>query len=344
MAEHKKHKMEIECLVTGGSGLVGRALQRFATGSTGFVFVSSKDADLEDPIQTKALFDKYLPKTVVHLAAHVGGLYTNMKNNLRFFRANLLMCDNVLSCAYSCPSTSKCISCLSTCVFPDQIEYPIDETKLHAGPPHESNFGYSYAKRMIQVLNACYNQKCKAEGINKLFTSVIPTNIYGPHDNFNIENGHVIPALIHNFYKSALISLRSGDYHEYSDRIETEVQLRGSGKAVRQFIHCDDVARLILWVLRDYDEPDPIILSVDEEEETSIEKVSVYIACAIQYHLYQVKFYSDFDHFNSDGQIKKTASNKKLRSYLPDFKFKPLELGITETVEWFLKNYKEARK
>jgi GDP-L-fucose synthase len=91
----------------------------------------------------------------------------------------------------------KVVSCLSTCIFPDKTTYPIDETMVHNGPPHNSNFGYSYAKRMIDVLNKGYFNQ---HGLK--YTSVIPTNVFGPHDNYNIEDGHVLPGLIHKVYQA----------------------------------------------------------------------------------------------------------------------------------------------
>lgn len=89
----------------------------------------------------------------------------------------------------------KLVSCLSTCIFPDKTTYPIDETMVHDGPPHESNFGYAMAKRMIDVQNKAYNEQY---GCN--FTSVIPTNIFGPHDNYDLEDSHVLPGLTHKCY------------------------------------------------------------------------------------------------------------------------------------------------
>merc|ERR1712070_924179 len=86
----------------------------------------------------------------------------------------------------------KCVSCLSTCIFPDKTSYPIDETMIHNGPPHESNYGYAYAKRMIDVQNRALRDQ-----YGRRYTSVIPTNIYGPYDNFHLEDSHVIPGLIH---------------------------------------------------------------------------------------------------------------------------------------------------
>lgn len=104
------------------------------------------------------------------------------------------MNDNVME-ACRIYGVTKLVSCLSTCIFPDKTTYPIDETMIHNGAPHSSNIGYAYAKRMIDVLNVCYHEEY---GCN--FTSIIPTNIYGPHDNYNIEDGHVIPGLIHKTY------------------------------------------------------------------------------------------------------------------------------------------------
>ncbi|XP_028342034.1 GDP-L-fucose synthase isoform X2 [Physeter macrocephalus] len=144
-------------LVTGGSGLVGRAIQKVvADGSRlpgeDWVFVSSKDADLTDAAQTRALFEKVRPTHVIHLAAMVGGLFRNIKYNLDFWRKNIHINDNVLHSAFEV-GARKVVSCLSTCIFPDKTSYPIDETMIHNGPPHSSNFGYSYAKRMIDVQN-----------------------------------------------------------------------------------------------------------------------------------------------------------------------------------------------
>ncbi|KAG8430379.1 hypothetical protein GDO86_017911 [Hymenochirus boettgeri] len=159
-----------------------------------WIFVSSKDADLTCSADTKKLFDKHKPTHVIHLAAMVGGLFRNMKYNLDFLRNNLQINDNVLHSAYEL-GVQKVVSCLSTCIFPDKTTYPIDETMIHNGPPHSSNFGYSYAKRMIDVQNRAYHEQhgCK-------FTSVIPTNVFGPNDNFNIADGHVLPGLIHKVY------------------------------------------------------------------------------------------------------------------------------------------------
>ena len=169
-----------------------------------------------DKEATRLIYERYRPTHVIHLAAKVGGLFANMKYKVEFWRDNVAMNDNVLHWAKEY-GVKKVVSCLSTCIFPDKTSYPIDETMIHNGPPHSSNEGYAYAKRMIDVINRSYNEEYGC-----MFTSVVPTNIFGPHDNFSIRraarrresqrpegsralnlaprprsDGHVLPGLMH---------------------------------------------------------------------------------------------------------------------------------------------------
>lgn len=214
----------------------------------------------------------------------------------------------------------KLVSCLSTCIFPAAAPNPIDESMIHAGPPHASNEGYAYAKRMIDVLNRCY-----AEEYGSHFTAVVPTNIYGPHDNFNIDDGHVIPGLIH---KCFLAQRDGGDFVVW-----------GSGTPLRQFIASSDVAALTVWALRSYDSVEPVILAPDEADELTIRDVAQLVAEAMGFAGKIV-----FDASKADGQHKKTASNARLRSHLPGYAFKPIRDGVAEAVAWFKANYETARK
>jgi len=173
---------------------------------------------------------------------------------------------------------------------------------------------------MIDVMNRCYNEEY---GCN--FTSIIPTNIYGPHDNFSIEDGHVIPGLIHKCYTAK--------------QTGTDLVIWGTGKPLRQFIYSNDLARLTVWALRNYHDVDPIILSVGEEDEVSIEHVARTVASALGFEGNIV-----FDTSKSDGQFKKTASNKKLKLLNPDFQFTPIEQGIQESCNWFVENFQTLRK
>lgn len=316
-------------LVTGGSGLVGSAIRTVLDGIDGHAperrageqwhFLSSADGDLTDEAATRRIFDKYRPTHVIHLAAMVGGLFRNLKYNVDFFRQNMRINDNVLESA-RLAGVQKVVSCLSTCIFPDKTSYPIDETMVHDGPPHDSNFGYSYAKRLIDVLNRAYYQQYGCR-----YTAVIPTNVYGPDDNFNVEDGHVLPGLIHKAWQA--------------QREKKPLVVWGSGRPLRQFIYSYDLARLLVWALRDYDEIEPIILSVDESEEISIGRAAQLVVKGMQFEGELV-----FDATKSDGQFKKTASNAKLRRYLPEFRFTPCEEAIASTCRWFVDNYEKARK
>jgi len=311
-------------LVTGGTGLVGSAIkyvveQENKNENETFMFLSSKDVDLTNRESTLEFFKKVKPTHVIHLAALVGGLFKNLRQNLDFFRINSQINDNVLSAAYE-TGVKKVVSCLSTCIFPDETTYPIDETMIHNGPPHDSNFGYSYAKRMIDVLNKGY-----ADQHGLKYTSVVPTNVFGPHDNFNLEDGHVLPGLMHKVYTAK--------------KTNTNLTIWGTGKPLRQFIYSRDLAKLFLWVMREYDEVSPIILSVDEKDEMSIKQSAEAVIEAMDF-----KGETVFDATKSDGQFKKTASNMKLRKYLPDFQFTPFKQAIKETCDWFIENHDIARK
>jgi len=319
-------------LVTGGSGLIGKAIEKVIADERAskdldekWIFLSSRDGDLSDFEQTKRIFEKHRPTHVIHLAAMVGGLFHNMRENLTFFRNNMAINDNVLRCCHEF-DVQKAVSCLSTCIFPDRTTYPIDETMVHLGPPHDSNFGYSYAKRMIDVMNHAYGQQ-----FNRRYTSAVPCNTFGPYDNFSLEDGHVLPGLMHKCYTAK-------KRREQGDK-DAKLVVWGTGRALRQFIYSMDLARLFVWALRNYDETSPIILSVGEEDEISIAEAAQAIAEAMGFD-----GPVEYDTTKSDGQHKKTAGIGKLRRYLPDFKFTPFKQAIKESVDWFVANYETARK
>lgn len=198
---------------------------------------------------------------------------------------------------------------------------------VHNGPPHPSNYGYSYAKRLIDIQNHAYHDK-----YDTMFTSVIPCNIFGPHDNYKPEVSHVIPGMIYRMH--SLINENTE-----IDEAEKVFTVYGSGKPMRQFIYSLDLAKLMIWVLRDYNSVEPIILSVDEVQEVTIYEVAEAIAKAFGF-----KGRLECDTSKADGQYKKTASNKKLRSLLPNFAFTNFEEAVHKSVEWYINHYAEARK
>lgn len=314
----------MKILVTGGSGLVGKAIQNLVENDENtYLFLNSKTCNLTDYKETLRVFSEFMPKQVIHLAAYVGGLYRNMNYKAEMFENNMLINMNVLKASHLC-NAQKVICCLSTCIFPDQTDYPINETMLHNGPPHNSNDAYAYAKRMLEIQCKIYREQH-----GKNFVCVIPTNIYGEHDNFSLEDGHVIPSLIHKCF--------------LCKQNKEPFVVRGSGNPLRQFIYSIDLAKLILIVLNDYKYNDSIILSVSENQEVSINEVATIIANKYNY-VEQMKFDESF----SDGQYKKTADNKKLLAFLKNedihFQFTNIKEGIEKTIDWFISNYNEARK
>lgn len=303
-------------IITGGSGLVGSAFKKIKDDyqNINFIFLNSKKADLTNYEKSKNVFKSHNPCCVIHLAAYVGGLFKNINNNVEMYEKNMIINLNVLRICHEL-NINKVICCLSTCIFPDNIKYPINETQLHLGPPHTSNIGYSYAKRMLEIHCSLYNKQ-----YNRKYICIIPTNIYGEHDNFSLTDGHVIPALIHK----CLLSQKNND----------DFVVFGTGKPLRQFIYSVDLAKLIMLVLKKYQDTNPIILSTDENDEISIKHIAEKI-----HTIFDNKNKIIFDSSFSDGQYKKTADNKKLKELFKDFKFTDIDTGLKNTIEWFKNNY-----
>lgn len=324
---------QVSVLVTGGSGLVGSALRGVCGAELKyhFVFASSRDCDLTDYDATLQYFRMVAPHAVIHLAAAVGGLFKNMRCKVDMFETNVRINMNVLRACHEL-GVSKVVSCLSTCIFPNDKTKTeqIDESMLHAGPPHASNDAYAYAKRMLEVQSRCYREQ---HGRN--YVCVIPPNIYGPHDNFHLDDAHVIPALIHKCFMAKEQGM--------------PLVVAGSGAPLRQFIYSRDLALLLIWTLEHYDADTEsgagagtLILSVDPDDEISIAQVVQHIADTIGLDNDIV-----YDRSRPDGQFKKTADNSKFKRLYGDeapFAFTPIRRGILETVQWFVANYQNARK
>lgn len=310
----------MKTLVTGSSGLVGHALKHITSNSQNreWVFVTSKDADLRNFDQTNELIKRVKPDAVINLAANVGGLFKNMKQNVEMFQDNILINMNMMKACHQ-NGVIKLISIMSTCIFPDNVDYPIEEEYLHDGPPHDSNMGYSYAKRMIDVLSRAYNKQ-----YNTKFITIIPGNLYGPFDNFCLEDAHVIPALIHKCY----IAKQNG----------TEFCISGTGRPLRQFTYSRDFAKVLLWVLESYSLSTPLIVSTDEE--VSINEVAFMISQKLEFDG-DISF--DFDH-SKDGQYQKTVCSDRLKLFCKNLSFTSLDKGLSDTIEWFVHNYNLARK
>ncbi len=297
-------------IITGGTGLVGSA---FKDGTK----LSSRHYNLISEVQTRQMFVDHKPEVVVHTAAMVGGVGANMNYPADFFYNNIMMNTNVINESHIF-GVKKLVCFLSTCVFPDSVEYPLDETKIHKGEPHFSNAPYAYAKRMADVQVQAYNKQYGTK-----YFCVIPTNIYGPNDNFDLANGHVIPMLIHKCY--------------LAKQNNTAFEVWGSGKPLREFIYSQDVADIIDLLLEKYDGTEPVIIS--NPKEYSIKDVVDLIVKYMEFEG-EVVWLSD----KPDGQFRKPSSNKRLLSIIGDYNFTPLEEGLKTTIEWFNENYETVRK
>jgi GDP-L-fucose synthase len=297
-------------LITGGYGMVGSAMESQ-------IKLSRETCDLTNPKQTEKLFQIIKPDGVIHCAGKVGGIGGNSNYKGEYFYDNLMINTNVIEAARKA-GVKNLVAFLSTCVFPDKVKYPLTVDQIQLGEPHESNYPYAYAKRMADVQIRAYREQY---GIN--YTSIIPSNIYGPNDNFSLEHGHVMPMLIHKLY--------------LAKQNKTDFVVWGSGKPLREFIYSKDIAKIAEWALFNYEGTDPLIISGDEE-------ISIKDLVGLLVDEFKFKGKVIFDKTKPDGQLRKPSDNSKIKELLPDFEYTPFEQGIKETVNWFIENYDEARK
>lgn len=297
-------------LVTGAAGLIGSEFKDC-------VRVTRQTTDLIDPIQVNLMYEINKPEYVIHTAGRVGGVGANMKYKADFYYENIMMNTNVIHYAKK-HNVKKLIAFLSTCIFPDKVEYPLNEDKIHLGPPHISNDAYAYAKRMVDVQVNSYNEQFGTK-----YFCVIPTNVYGPNDNYDLENGHVVPSIIHKCYNAIMN--------------KTDLVLWGDGSPLREFIFSKDVANICDLLLENYDDTKPVILSTSEE--ISIKEVANMITKIMGYKKDIV-----WDTTKPAGQYRKPSDNSRLKSIIGNYKFTPIEKGLEETITTFLSNYENLRK
>jgi len=296
-------------VVTGGSGMVGKSLQKLMPTA---VFLSSNEFNLTVAENIEAMFEFYKPEAVIHLAAKVGGIIDNINKPAEYFTDNVLMNTLVVDSAYR-HGVERLIGILSTCIYPDVVDsYPMVETDLHKGPPTPTNFSYGYAKRTQAVQIDAYN---KQYGTN--YQYLIPCNLYGEHDKYG-DNSHFIAALI----KKIHIAKKNGD---------DKIVLFGTGNPLRQFMHSDDLAKVIYHCLEN-DITDN--MNVATEENLSIKQMAEIAlrACDAE------KLTIQFDDSYPDGQYRKDVSIETLKRVIPDFKSIELEQGIKTTYQYLLDN------
>lgn len=296
-------------IITGGTGMVGSAFKRVLP-----------EAEYPNREQFHNLLFDPKGKGIIHLAAKVGGVKANTEEMAQFYYENSDINQKILHDARQ-RGASKVISLLSTCVYPDApyINYPLTEDQLHLGPPHHSNFGYAYAKRMVDVMSRAYRQQY---GCN--FITAIPNNLYGENDNFDLENSHVIPALIRKVWEAKINK-------------EPSVFCWGDGSPLREFTYSEDVARILLFLMENYDEPEPI--NIGSTDEYSIKEV-VEMICDILGYDGELEWQTD----QPSGQYRKPSSNQRLLDLgWNKENYTPLKEGLKKTCEWFIMNYPNVR-
>jgi len=300
-------------VVTGGSGMVGTAMKQVAP--TAFYPTRSELMSLAHSLD-------YVggAECMIHLAARVGGVKANTDFVADFYSENHTLNQYVMSLAHNA-RINKLISLLSTCVYPDApyVTYPLTEDQLHAGVPHHSNFGYAYAKRMVDVMSRAYRQQY---GCN--FITAIPNNLYGENDNYNLQDGHVIPALMRKIWEA---KLKEAPF----------VMCWGDGSAFREFTYAPDIASILLFLAKNYDEATPI--NIGNTEEHSIKEV-VNILCELLEYDGEIIW----DTSQPTGQVRKPSSNKKLLDLgWKTEDYTPLKAGLIKSYKWFKINYPQVR-
>jgi GDP-L-fucose synthase len=302
-------------LITGGTGMVGSAFKQILPNA----FYPTRQ-ELYSILRDKSHEEGFCGKNIIHLAAKVGGVKANLEQMADFYAENSSLNQASLSRAHL-GQAKKVISLLSTCIYPDApyINYPLTEEQLHLGPPHHSNFGYAYSKRMVDVMSRAYRLQ---HGCN--FITAIPNNLYGENDNFDLENSHVIPALIRKIWEAKINN-------------KPYVECWGDGSPQREFTYSEDIVKILLFLMENYNDPEPI--NIGNTEEHSIKEV-VEIICQILGYDGEIKWQLD----KPSGQFRKPSCNKKLLDLGWSKKdYTSLQIGLQKTCKWFIMHYPNIR-
>src|SRR5436190_5814941 len=299
--------------IAGHRGMVGSALTRAleASSYTNLLKRDRSELDLGDSDAVMKLFQKEKPEIVIFAAAKVGGIKANNDQPVEFLLENLRVQNNVIIAAHE-NGTRKLLFLGSSCIYPKLAPQPIPESALLSGPLEPTNEAYAIAKIAGVKLCQAFSREYGAN-----FISAMPTNLYGPNDNFDLETSHVLAALLRKAYEAKKSSAR-------------ELVVWGTGKPRREFLHVDDLASACLLLLEKYDSPE--IINVGCGEDISIRELAELI-CEV------VGFDGElsWDKTKPDGTPRKLLDVSKLRGlgWTPTI---PLRDGIAQTYDWFLKN------
>lgn len=298
-------------MVTGGSGFLGshvvEGLER--RGCRNIVVPRSKQYDLRHPDRSMELLKTHNADIIIHLAASVGGIGANRANPGSYVYDNLTMGVHLMEAARQ-QGVDKFVTCGTICAYPKFAKVPFREEDLWDGYPEETNAPYGLAKKMLLVQSQAYRAQY---GFNAIY--VLPVNLYGPRDNFDLESSHVIPALI----RKCIEAVRNG---------EDSIDVWGSGKATREFLYVEDAAEAILLAAERYNGPDPV--NIGTSEEISIKALAERIA-----ELTGFQGRLNWDPQKPDGQPRRCLDIEKAKRYFGFEAQVNLEEGLKRTIQWY---------
>ncbi|NET05678.1 MAG: GDP-L-fucose synthase [Symploca sp. SIO2B6] len=309
---------ESKIYVAGHRGLVGSAIVRTlrANGYDNLILKTSQELDLRKQTEVEAFFAQEHPDYVFLAAAKVGGINANNIYRAEFLYDNLMIEANIINSAYL-HKVKKLLFLGSSCIYPKLCPQPMKEDYLLTGFLEPTNEPYAIAK--ITGIKLCENY-CRQYGVN--FISAMPTNLYGPQDNFDLTNSHVLPALIRKFHEA---KISNSQY----------VEVWGTGSALREFLYADDLAKALIFLMENYQDIE--FINVGTGEEVAIKELALIIKAVVGYEG-ELKF----DTSKPDGTPRKLLDTSKLNA-LGWQAETSLKEGIEITYKWFLDNYSSIR-
>jgi nucleoside-diphosphate-sugar epimerase len=304
----------MKVLLTGATGFLGKNLMPVLSEKYETIGIGSKDFDLRFQDDCRIMLRRNNPDVVIHAAGSVGGIGANQQNPGKFLYENLIMGANLIHQAMD-HNISKFVLLGTVCAYPKMTAVPFDESDLWKGYPEETNAPYGIAKKTLMKMIETYREQYNFKGVN-----LIPVNMYGPHDHFNLTSSHVIPALILKVYNA----MKNGD---------RSITLWGTGQVSREFLYAPDCAQAIIKAIETDVPPSPI--NIGTGKEIKICDLITEIAEQMGYEG-EIKY----DSSKPDGQPRRCLSTIKAKELLDFEANTDLQTGLMHTIGWFLKDIK----
>lgn len=295
--------------VFGGSGLVGSSILRELKkqGYQNLDAPRSKELNLLDKNQVEEYFKTKQPEFVFMVAGLVGGIYGNMTHPADFLYQNSMMILNIMEAIKNFSPQTKILFTASTCIYPKENPQPIKETRFMTGPLEETNKGYAVAKGLGIVATQLYRQQYNIQSI-----AVMPTNMYGPNDTYDLKNGHMIPSLIKKFVEAK--------------KNNTSLTFWGTGKPRREALYVDDCADACIYLMHNYEGEE--LINIGTGFDYSIKEF-----IAILEEVTDYKAQINWDTSKPDGTLEKRTDITRLKKIMPNFAPRSFQAGLKETLK-----------